>query len=237
VSTHPNHKDNPNNQLKKIIICDESAKTGFSYSIYEVYIKRHLPNIQEFSIYTLFDHRNYIKLDTLLRPNILSLFQVENIHDIYGIMPPVKLMKPRMKITWAKDEFKENLKEYLAVNGRYDFTWLIASTPLSLAIARWFADQILSKCHHGKVFLFSPSQEGRVLAMLTAFWLKMDGIAVYFRIECVDNVFRVLIDLTEVTGFTAYRNWGLARDIDGKDADLIKTDFNLTLSLPTKLSN
>ena len=234
VSTHPNHEDDPNDQLKKIIICDESVKTGFSYSIYEVYIKRHLPNIQEFSIYTLFDHRNYIKLDTLLRPNTLSLFQVKNIHDIYAIMPPVKLMKPRMKITWTKDEFKENLIRYLAVNGRCDFTWLIASTPLSLAIARWFADQILSKCHHGNVFLFSPSQEGRVLAMLTAFWLKMDGIAVYFRIECVnDEMFRVLIDLTEVTGFTADCNWRLEKDDRKADP---KRYFDLTLYLP-KLSD
>lgn len=227
IDIHPLNTIQDPIDCKKVLICDESFKTGFTYSIYEAYLQRVLPRSPKFSVQTLFKHINSENVETLNPPIVASLFCVEednhikineNIRQVYDF-------DIKIKSDW--DCLKKDFIKYTNMNGSVDLTCVISSTPLAWAAAQHFAEQIISECGIQPVFIFSPSPEGRVLELLTSFLLKLKNISVSFRKESINESFNVLIDLTCVTGFTALSHWELFQDIRKSDSKRLESDFNL----------
>jgi len=221
MATHPIHEDEDDaTRPDHVAICDESIKTGFTYSAYENYLKRHLPTVREFSIATLFAHENYVRVDTRHKPDIFALFKVRATHEIEGRLADLLLVRPEVALPRDWASFEKRLEASIKIGDRNDFTYMIADTGIALGISSRFAASIEEQARGRPVFIYSPSREGRVLAMLTGFWLRMRRTEISFRRERAEESYRVLIDLTRVTGFTASFHWELFTDAEGPPGPL-----------------
>jgi hypothetical protein len=223
-------------QSGRVVVCDESVKTGFTFSILEAHIRRvrrTMPKALE--IWSLFRHRDYLPVETKSTPLIRPLFTVDD-----RIMHPVIPFREfeddeslRQVHCWPQDKGgnatkgpDDFLKKPQTTSGpdRFDYTRIIADTRATLSLAYHFSQQIVQKKPDNShpVFLFAPSACGRVLALATGYFLRRsdDNLKLRFvnslerakkaELAGPDNTF--LVDLTRVTGFTAKHGWRMLTD-------------------------
>ncbi|MCL4400572.1 hypothetical protein M1316_01180 [Candidatus Parvarchaeota archaeon] len=227
--THPNlpRYDNElcdiksNNNLR-ILIIDESIKTGFSLSALESYIEHSMFHIKEKEshVHALIDFKKYPKLPDLKSKLYSCLVEQEGRFFLTTSVSKAKSMYWPNPIT---DNMLEDAINALKEGERLNLSYLIADTRFVLGLCRKFAEDIERVIKNNKnktkrVLLFSPSNEGRILMFMTAFLLKMDDIDVGLTKQSwkewrEKNNLKVSIDLSENTGFTLAKELSYALDI------------------------
>lgn len=234
IAMHPLHDPKPLKAQGGVLICDESVKTGFTFSIFEAYSQRFEVPAERFVVQSVFEHEWYIDVETLHQPKIYSLFQVRDPSSRISCSSN-KLSIPEMDLNLdTSHELLRAVRECICKNGEVDYTNVIADTKTAMGVACFFAREILAgRCREDQeVFLFSPSPEGRVLGLLTAFVLKLWGVPVSFDTQKREQCFRVLVDLSLVTGFTACFQWELTIDAAQPTSCMeLKQEFDRLLCL------
>ena len=231
----PDHKGWTSDALQsgRVVVCDESVKTGFTFSILEAHlrrVRRTLPCVLE--VWSLFRHMDYQPVETKMTPVIRPLFAVnDKILHLLSSREFSDDAEPRQVQKWPLDIVgKKKLTEYLKTQqkntdaDRFDYTRIIADTRATFSLAFYFSQQIVEKRPKKDypVFLFAPSACGRVLALATAYFLRClnNGLNVRFvnsperakKAENAGSRNTFLVDLTLVTGFTAEHSWRMLTD-------------------------
>lgn len=221
VATHPIHKDGEVD-CDSIIIFDESLKTGFTYSLYESYLLRNMPDVHLSTyLYSLFDFSIYSKIDLLRDINFLSLIKLNE------KLIPTNEAELNFLCDSGDQQFIlsfcedldlnpqiESLKKFNSDEGRLDVTLLLTNTNLLVNVCKKFVNTILEKLEvnsRKKIFLFSPSDDGAILCLMTAFILKILDKEVFLTNELPvhnNDLFLVAVDITFETGFSLAACWG-----------------------------
>jgi hypothetical protein len=199
-----------------IIIHDESVKTGFTYSIYEGYLFRNCNTEVKTSLYALFDFYYYRKINTKQK-NFHALADIKALEMDEVLIPsriPSPVSKDR-KLVIRKVDIEKAI-ESCKHNGRLDVTLMMTNSQVMYFICNKFKLKIerLLEEDSGKdsVLLYSPSAEGRVLALITALLLKLEGKQVKFYKSNDDEsdnktALKIAIDISIDTGFTLAYEW------------------------------
>lgn len=231
IALHPLHDKNGFADRQNILILDESVKTGFTFSIFESYLEREESPVENLRVVALFEHEKYQRIETLRSPDIIPLFRIRNNNDLKA---QHDLKNPGIFDFNGGTDILDKITDCINVNGRLDYTTVISETQSAMAVAVSFCERILRKIKEtgkNRVFLYSPSPEGRVLSLLTGLFLKLKNVSVSYQVEAYENSLTVLIDLTLVTGFTAAHHWNLYRDSKNSSSRNLESRFDLLLSL------
>jgi hypothetical protein len=223
IAVHPLHDPKSLAAPGGLLICDESVKTGFTYSILEAYARRFKSKPDRFVVQSIFEHDWYQDVETLNQPKIYSLFHVQDHkHTITPAKSKLHVPDVQLRLSQSLESMHELDTEQANSHKQLDYTYLIADTHAAISTAYLMARDIAEMCKGRDVFLFSPSPEGRVLGLLTAFVLRLWDVPVSFDREKREECFRALVDLTRVTGFTADFQWELVidspREVSAKDS-------------------
>jgi hypothetical protein len=244
VATHPIHTDNKNDRDKRIILIDDSIKTGFTYSLYRTYIKRnkcdHNYNIH---LYSLFNYNYFTRLQGISRVDYMSLF------DIFGPRQSVTL---NSRISYYSDVITEvkykniNIEDFVMAvcsDGEVDLSYLLANTDVLLSISFKFIKDInegKKVLKRDRIVLYSPSTNGYVILMMCAFICKVVYghdiiIAGPFFEKDESRDLLVAIDISMISGFSLMYNWKVmtkGRYVKGDNEEsCIEGEFDLVLSV------
>jgi hypothetical protein len=152
-------------------------------------------------------------VETLNQPKIYSLFHVQDHkHTIIPTKSKLRMPDVQLVLNQSLESMQELDKKQANSHKQLDYTYLIADTHAALSTAYLMAQDIADRRKGRGIFLFSPSPEGRVLGLLTAFVLRLWDVPVTFDREKREECFKALVDLTRVTGFTADFQWELVTD-------------------------
>jgi hypothetical protein len=213
IAVHPLHDPESLAAPGGLLICDESVKTGFTYSILEAYARRFQLRPDRFVVQSIFEHDWYQDVETLNQPKIYSLFHVQDHkHTIIPTKSKLRMPDVQLVLNQSLESMQELDKKQANSHKQLDYTYLIADTHAALSTAYLMAQDIADRRKGRGIFLFSPSPEGRVLGLLTAFVLRLWDVPVTFDREKREECFKALVDLTRVTGFTADFQWELVTD-------------------------
>ncbi len=224
IAIHPLHarvKDPDRVDIRKLIICDETVRTGFTYSIFEGYLANRMPKLNSVIILTLFEYLHYEKVETLRVPDLNSVCVISD-HQRFDLpatdqVSPLPL--PQFGVA-DRREFVSRLSRLIRLDGRYDLTFLLSNSLFLFFVCGELADAVKEKAAGKDVFIFSPSAGGRLLAMITAFLLRLRGVRVHFTFDPAANWYRILIDLAFVTGFTASYYWSVFQNLPAEKVRL-----------------
>ncbi len=223
IATHPLHEDR-GTSVSDILILDECIKTGFTFSCYETYITRELDiDKDRIKLYPLFDFTYYKKIiDSKYSPFIkLKRKNLENTNIIIDKINKTKIDK-NIKLQINKFDTSKmhslfDLCKCEEDDKKIDFYPLLTDSNFMWYIAYKFKSQIdalLKEKETNTTFIFSPSPEGKVLALLTSFLLKIDGRKVKLKYpnEHTPNnenskIIKIAIDLSIDTGYTLASQW------------------------------
>ena len=208
------------------LLCDESVKTGFSIASYETYLNRFHRN-SRINTHVLFDYdKSYKKIMDLQSKFYSVLHESDSGHleldkDIEdGTCFDMLHIQHKYKGLCSSESAKKVTKEYLTnfdqrifSDPMLDVSFLLSSTKSVLYLAFQFYNKIktlVAEKNPSRILIFSPSDEGRVLAFMTAFlWSifpEFDDIKIDMSrkslVEPDQNSLRLTIDLTYNTGFT-----------------------------------
>jgi len=227
VATHPIHIDENNNSFNNIIIFDESIKTGFTYSLYESYLTRNLPNSNLTKyIISLFNFQSYIKIELNKELNSRSLFKL-NENNIPTNTDEINFLQQFNKEIENIDINTGNIKDVLEHEiiekiihvennaKRINLTYLISNTKALFTICNIFADKICSSNTTNKdIYLFTASTDGEVLILVTALLLKNKKCKNLYLTSppaSFTNTFSVGIDMSYMSGFSLKYTWSIMR--------------------------
>ena len=221
VATHPIHRDGEID-FHRIILFDESFKTGFTHSLYESYLVRNLPSASISTyLYCLFDFLFYDKITLSSHCSFSSLvklndnfipvnkdeldFLITVNHEDHIDLPDVEEL--------SMEEVISELMKHSSDHGRLDLTMLLSKTKILFCLCNRFKELIIKHNYDNKqVLIISPSADGEILALVTAFLLKMDGrdVAFYRDIASLTgDKMIVAVDLIIETGFSLAYYWAM----------------------------
>lgn len=138
---------------------------------------------------------------------------------------------------------------------RINLTYLLSNTRLIFSVCNKFSEKISEKISEtGKksAFFVAPTPEGKAIALVTAFLLRLEDKKVFFHKKGEeqelnrDDVLIVGVDLSVITGFTLSRRYGLYIDQydkgspDDEEIDLEKNrldSFDLICTIFTNQKN
>lgn len=235
VTLHPIVK---NLEIGKIIVTDESIKTGFSYSLFKTYLTKSIsPKLPTLYVHPFLFFTDYKRVITeeYIKPLISISLEKEEIDIPYK---KLEIQYISVNFTQSKESIKKEIEENLFRGNqkRLDLSPYISGQKTILLFSKLFAERIKEKCNKKDVLIFSPSPKGRVLALWTAYLLKSDGINVYFDTNVLNEnkeICKIAIDSSTDTGFTLAHRW--YSKINKKfDADKIRdiiNEFDLVLTI------
>ncbi len=200
VSTHPIHSESDNLDFDTILICDESIKTGFTYSIYEGYLFRNCNKEVKTILYALFDFSYYKKLDTKQK-NFNALVELNENFSPFKSSIIVEMDKT---IAIKKIDIEKIIDSATRDEG-LDVTLIMTNSQVLFFICdrfKFIIKEMMTDKNKDSVLLFSPSPEGRVLALITSLLIKLDGGKVIFSSKSNASYLNVAIDISIDTGFT-----------------------------------
>ncbi len=240
VSMYPRVRDIDGNIMRAIIF-DESIKTGYTYSLFDAHLQNLFGREVETITYPLF---NFVTYEKVVASNVESLCIVKNLYDypheyiadisVSPLFNPIEIKKIDIEIVSGEEEKRDILNKIIDVvkykkegEHRIDLTLILTNTKATLFIAKLFANKIKESYKGKKVFIFSPSSEGQVIALWTAFLLKLQDIDVYLNIDTIkknnikeENLFKVAIDISLDTGFTLAYRWCMENNKPFKVEDI-----------------
>lgn len=197
VDLHPDYLQN-NLDNKKILIFDDSIKTGFTFSIFEsVYFRQTKKQLKKYEL--------------------LSLYYDDNLHDLTAKIDKKYILDSTIKdITTIDENFdieydkKENvisnIKKMLEIHSdKIDFSYFLSKKYFAFNISKIFADEIekeFKESEKDKIYLNSPSYEANPLIYLVAYILKSKQLSITFNQKNIDKSFNCFIDFTTHTFYT-----------------------------------
>jgi hypothetical protein len=220
IAIQPFHRHNicGEGNSPTLVTFDESVKTGYSIGAFEAYVESSFPSGTNISVHTLCDFKRSYQRIHGLRSKIHSML-VENPRSHFVLNPDVH----RVKESYVPLEWNSLVDAALMTNAinlithkdHFDLSLLLSNTPFLLSLCRKFALDIENHVGNEKerrILLFSPSNEGRVLMFMTAFFLKLDGFTIgltesSWKRFSASNPFKVSIDLSQTTGYVLASNW------------------------------
>ena len=233
VATHPIHDDHAGDckrNVEKIILFDESVKTGYTYSLYDLYMLRNMNDHDaDVFFYTIFDFLDYKKVERLITKKYTSVIKYKKDEKI---SIPEQEHLTNTTSTYCKDGITYERKNIIDIIDniltqqttknnaidkpkRVDLSFLLCDTDTLFTICDDFANQIHEKAPNDRpVVLFAPLFNASILASITSFILK---IKYELKAKIIsegnhlnsstNNSYLVGIDLSLVSGFTMIYNW------------------------------
>ncbi len=237
VATHPIHIDQPKIDFKNIIVFDECFKTGFTYSLYESYLVRNLyySNVSIYG-YSLFDFTYYKRIEFRKHPSLHSLVQLNNNYlplnfdelnlierfVLNNLESSLQFMQlSNMNELISKLQYTRKINQSAGIESydikSVDLTFLLTNTHLVFSICFKFAsyinERIKNKGEKLTINLFTPSDDGQLLAIITALLLKLlyKFDVKFNELENFGSYFNVAIDLSFVTGFSLAYSYSIKK--------------------------
>lgn len=260
IATHPIHNDSENEKaFSDIITFDECFKTGFTYSLYKTYVDRNFPiSKPNVSIYSLFDYTEFDKMEVIKESDAYALVTLNGSHypinvDAYENNAEINIGVYEKSTSILDDLLEksnaviEKVKELVSGTNdglfykeekgtsRINLTYLLSNTRFIFSVCNEFLKRIIEELKTKKkesVLFIAPTPEGKVLAFITAFLLRLKDKGVSFQKKdekqtLSPGVLVVGMDLSVITGFTLSRRHGIYID----KHDNIDQDGNIKLDL------
>jgi len=173
----------------RVIVIDESIKSGFSFKLFAIYKKRLLSyktssfdeikfNYKLFSFVDFIDFNSDKSMYNLKKIADIKVEKEENDKEILKIQN-TKTIKLFKLFDWKKyfnylEQIIEpkKLKEIVKINNRLDVTRLLSLSDYYFYIGSQFAKYVFKNKKSNNIILFSTTDEGRGLCFATAFALK-----------------------------------------------------------------
>ncbi len=219
VATHPLHSDDNPSTFNRVLLFDESVKTGFTYTLYESYVQRNISNPSlKVLLLTLFDFCYY---DRMLLNNHDSYDSLYKVEESLAVTPKsdsrLKSSDDCFNYRFDYKHVEKIFKSLAADDDDVDLVYVLSDTDSLLSVCSDFADLIDDSLvdKSKKIVLFSPSENGDVLAMMTAFLLKSRGrkISLIYDGDWQDGgrdeCHIVGVDLSINTGFSMDYRWSI----------------------------
>lgn len=247
VATHPIHKDERWRGVKKIILIDDSIKTGFTYSLYESYVKRNAVDGKDgmvINLFSLFNYSYYKRLEVISQNNYACLWKIrksqvnnDHLNCDWDYSTENKMSDLWKTVNYIEKDFDAILDAIEDKEKEVDLSFFLTNTDLLLTICVKFIDEILERRNKDnkekKIFLYSPTSNGYVIMMMCLFLLRFvygENVGIVDAgIKKSENNFLVVIDLSFVSGFTIMYNWSIdtggeyimreANNEEGKDKE------------------
>ncbi len=112
---------------------------------------------------------------------------------------------------------------------------------ITLLFSKIFTEIIKEKMKNSgykKVFLFSPSHEGKIYALWTGLLLKADKIDITFDFnEYDENAFKVAMDISKDTGFTLAYRWAVEMSKKEYEKDKKVINYNIYKIINNNIDN
>jgi len=259
VATHPIHDDNSleNEDIDEIVLFDESIKTGYTFSLYNLYLQRNMKYYSDkvFMI-SLFDYDEYQKVPNLKKSGYNSIYtfkKSESEINLHKNLALDKISKRNIEqkyvdalICYEKKDVSNIIDKILIDSKnkkRVDLSFLLTDTDSVFTICDKFSSVIIEKIQkseRNEVQLFAPLLNAEILAFVTALILKIKhGVNVHvfsgsICSEIKHESFLVGIDLSFSSGFTMAYNWMTSKSkkisFDQKWRDCLN-DFDLILTV------
>lgn len=247
LEIEPVHKHTILYRLPRILVIDESIKTGYSLQCLLAYLNRRNIALRNITFTSLWQLRDYPVIRELPRKEwnlkVLSAFSIEK----QRLIKQPFLLKNRISsidissFNVADFDFDKKFSSIDGIFkgwGYWDMTYLIGATPFVVKIVDYWINNLLKNySQYDKFYLFSPSMEGRVLMLMLSFFLKLKGKEVYLSSEAwknlvipgnyreEDNV-KVLVDLSYHSGWTATSNFANHIDVSLPKARVLLEENN-----------
>ncbi|MCG8377537.1 MAG: hypothetical protein MI702_13760 [Chlorobiales bacterium] len=222
VATLPIHREDDCYNIDRVILFDESLKTGFTYTLYESYIMRNLSDCGiKVSLYTIFDFSYYKRIADTSKLLFESVFNVNEKLKVSKKEYFQKSHDPENldKISFTYKGIDEIIESIRAESGEIDLFYLMSDTDSILSVCKDFCDIICRESgDKQKIALFSASESGDVLTMFVALMLKIEKKDIVFieksNIKRVLNekAYVVFIDMTITSGFSADYTWRIMNE-------------------------
>lgn len=241
VATHPIHASTGGGDRRRMLICDETIKTGFTLGLYEAWLARsgHIGDgVRAHPLIVVDGYERIPDLSSEVAAPVLRIRRGESGVQLWQ----TSVVDPQRGVSWPDALSRNDLDELsqspsITEKGYADWTYLLTDTRLVCAVARMFAEEIVRRVGERKattgrrpdVALYSPSGHGRILKLMLALRLKLDGETVILdKTEwrrrhrwCDGGTLFVPVDMTLNTGTTLrYR----MADFIG-EPDLSEKDF------------
>lgn len=220
VATFPMHKENDCVNYDRVVLFDESLKTGFTYTLYESYILRNLNKCGvKVSLYTIFDFSYYKRISDTDSCLFESVFDVNRHLKVSkkNYFNFVDAPKDFNYLSFTYKPINDIIKSIRNKDKELDLYYLLSDTDSVFSVCSDFCDIIQEKCYDAKkkVAIFSPSESGDVLAMFTALMLKIKGREIVFlqksnvKSLSKNEAYFISIDLTFTSGFSVDYTWSI----------------------------
>ena len=249
VTTHPIHKDEMSVSFNRVVLFDESLKTGFTYTLYESYVLRNIRrSTLKVFLFTIFDFFYYDRVAGIDADFFNSLYRV----DKSLVVEPIKRSFDDYNEgnqggkVYAHKKISDVVRS-LGLNSKgneIDLVYLMSDTDSVFSICSEFRDIVMRKCPDKtkKIELFSPSENGEVLAMMTGLLLRLKGYSVKFLYNNIQvnrsSSYYVSIDLSITTGFSVDYRWSILSekeylcDLSGEDYfEKLEKDLDVVLAV------
>lgn len=243
VATHPIHTDDNIGGIYRIILIDDSIKTGFTYSLYDSYLKRNAVGDglgrMSVKLFALFDYNYYKRLRVITKNDYYGLLNLDKNFGEIRVRDDKKISdKCWGGFKYIFKDVNEILKAIKDKDGAVDLSFFLTDTDAFLSICFSFIVEIIKRCEENKrkkIVLYSPTPNGEVILLMCIFLLK----TVYgktFEVagpsyEKAEGDYLVALDLSLVTGFSIMYNWSLMKEINYEmnedDMEQIKTVFDM----------
>lgn len=243
VATHPIHTDDNIDGIYKIVLIDDSIKTGFTYSLYDSYLKRNAVSDglgrMSVKLFALFDYKYYERLRVITNNDYYGLLGLRRDYGVIKVRDDKEMSDNyQYGFKYKFKDVNEILNAIKDKEGAVDLSFFLTDTDALLSICFSFINEIadrLKKKQRKKIVLYSPTPNGEVILLMCAFLLK----TVYnetFEVAGVsynksEEDYLVALDLSLVTGFSIMYNWSLMKEVDYEmnedDMEQMKTVFDM----------
>lgn len=243
VATHPIHRDDDVDGIYKIVLIDDSIKTGFTYSLYDSYLKRNAVGgglgKMSVKLFTLFDYKYYKRLRVITKNDYYGLLNLDKDLDVIKVRNDKRSVDAyELGFEYLFKDVNDILEVIKDPDREVDLSFFLADTDSFLSICFSFLDEINKRCEEKKrnrIVLYSPTPNGEVILLMCAFLLK----TVYGKVFEVASAsyekffddYLVALDLSLVTGFSIMYNWSLMKEVDYEmnedDMEQMKNVFDM----------
>ena len=222
VATLPTHKENDFHDVENIILIDDNIKTGYTYKLYDSYIKRNnFRNKIDVRMYSLFDFKKYKRISGISANDVKALITVDENKgfELRRFADIKNQLYQNSDIAIKNINIKDTLQKIIDSKGNADIAFVIANTDLFLNICHSFVHKIIEHIKSiktNKLALFPISVSGSVFSMMTAFLLKLlhEKEVVFvksgYKIKTGEPI--IAIDVSFITGFSLSYNWSIVKN-------------------------